>query len=180
MYLLGPHLEHPHYFKANTLIAEMIYHGISESENNKSFPTPSMGTSSQKEVNKLWRDIKAELSNSRIVALSLEKNPITWRIGKKVYEPVKIRAFLEIVWSRFPRIGQLSGKIEEDKLIKLRRSFREIAQILREIKRDVDKGYDTTDKISNIFIIIKDSCAEFFRIYFNNKLYSLRKDYLIR
>ena len=36
MYLLGPHLEHPHYFKANTLIAEMIYHGISESENNKS------------------------------------------------------------------------------------------------------------------------------------------------
>jgi len=173
LFLLGPHLEHPHYLKANTLIADMIYQGMSEQEGNRSFLIPSKGTSRDENLHTLWRDIKSAVSNSRIVALALERNPITWQIGQKVYEPVKIRAFLEMVLSRFPQIEQLSGRVGEDKLFKLRRSFRGITQILREIKREVDKGCDTTDKASNLFILIKNSCADFFRIYFNKKLNTL-------
>ena len=175
MYLLGPHLEHPHYPKSNTLIADIIYQGVGDLYNNKSLQTPSIKTSPHKEANKLWRDIKAELSNSRIVALSLERNPITWLIGQKVYEPLKIRTFLEMVWARFPHLEQLSGRADINELISLRNSFKEITRMLKEIKRAVDQEIDTTDKASIIFSTIKNSCALFFTIYFNNKLSSVRE-----
>jgi glutamine amidotransferase-like uncharacterized protein len=173
LFLLGPHLEHPHYLRTNTLIADMIYQGIPEREGNRPLSMQTRVTSRDENPYTLWRDIKSAVSNSRIVALSLERSPITWRIGQKIYEPVKIRAFLEMVWSRFPQIEQLSGKVEEDKLLRLRKSFREITQILREIKREVDEGCDTTNKASNLFIAIKNTCADFFRIYFNKKLSTL-------
>jgi len=175
LFLSGPHLEHPHYLMANTLIAEMIHQGISEQEYNKSFLMPSKGSFKDRNLHPLWREIKSAVSNSRIVALSLERKSITWQIGQKVYEPVKIRTFLESVWSRFPQIEQLNVNVEEDKLFRLSRSFREITKILRNIKRKVDKECDTTDNAFNLFIIIKNSCADFLKIYFSNKLVSLNK-----
>ncbi|MBW2552910.1 MAG: hypothetical protein JRE20_02100 [Deltaproteobacteria bacterium] len=176
LFLLGPHLEHPHYFKANTLIADMIYYGIREREVTSSFSIPSIETSECKNLNTLWRDIKSQVSNSRIVTFSLERNPITWLIGKKVYEPLKIRAFLEMVWARFPHLEQLSGRADINELINLRNSFKEITRMLKEIKRAVDQGIDTTDKASTLFATIKNSCALFFAIYFNNKLSSAREN----
>jgi glutamine amidotransferase-like uncharacterized protein len=176
LFLLGPHLEHPHYFKANTLIADMIYYGIREREVTSSFSIPSIETSECKNLNTLWRDIKSQVSNSRIVTFSLERNPITWLIGKKVYEPLKIRAFLEMVWARFPHLEQLSGRADINELINLRNSFKEITRMLKEIKRAVDQGIDTTDKASTLFATIKNSCALFFAIYFNNKLSSVREN----
>jgi len=54
----------------------------------------------------------------------------------------------------------------------LKRSFQEITQVLRDIKSEIDRGHDTTDNASYLFTVIKNSCAEFLRIYFNNRLYS--------
>jgi len=120
----------------------------------------------------LLRKIKSEVSNSRIVALALERTPITWLIGQKVYEPVKIRTFLEMVWSRFPYIEHVNLNIEEDTLLSLKRSFQEITQLLRDIKSKIDRGHDTTDNASYLFTVIKSSCADFLSIYFNNRLFS--------
>ena len=172
LFLLGPHLEHPHYPEGNILIAEMIYQGMSELQDNGKVLMLSDENTKVKNFHTLLQKIKSEVSNSRIVALALERTPITWLIGQKVYEPVKIRAFLEMVWSRFPYIEQMNLNIEEDTLLILKRSFQEITQLLRDIKSEIDSGHDTTDKASCLFAFIKGVCASFFRIYFNNRLYS--------
>lgn len=172
LFLLGPHLEHPHYPEGNILVAEMIYQGMSELQDNGMVSMLSDENTKVKHFYTLLRKIKSEVSNSRIVALALERTPITWLIGQKVYEPVKIRAFLEMIWSRFPYIEQMNLTIEENTLLSLKRSFQEITQVLRDIKSAIDKGHDTTDNASYLFTVIKDSCASFFRIYFNNRLYS--------
>jgi len=176
LFLLGPHLEHPHYMRANTLIADMIYQGMGGREVPQSFSIPSNGTPYNENTHTLWREIKSTVSNARIIALSLERDPITWRIGHKVYEPIKIRAFLEMVWSRFSQIERLSENLEEYKLLRLRRSFKRVTRMLREIKREINKGRDTTDNTSKFFTMIKNSCADYLIIYFKNKLFTLRED----
>ncbi len=172
LFLLGPHLEHPHYPKGNILIAEMIYQGMSELQDNGKFSMLSDENTKVNNFYTLLRKIKSEVSNSRIVALALERTPITWLIGQKVYEPVKIRTFLEMVWSRFPSIEHVNLNIEEDTLLSLKRSFQEITQLLRDIKSKIDRGHDTTDNASYLFTVIKSSCADFLSIYFNNRLFS--------
>ena len=172
LFLLGPHLEHPHYPEGNILIAEMIYQGMSEIQDNGKVSMLSDENTKVINFYTLLRKIKSEVSNSRIVALALERTPITWLIGQKFYEPVKIRMFLEMIWSRFPYIEQMNFTIEEDTLLSLKRSFQEITQVLRDIKSEIDRGHDTTDNASYLFTVIKNSCAEFLRIYFNNRLYS--------
>lgn len=172
LFLLGPHLEHPHYLQANTLIADMIYQGISEDEAPRILRNSSEETNNNKNLHTILREIKSEVSNSRIVALALEKTPITWHIGKKVYEPVKIRTFLEMVWSRFPYFEQINLSIEEDTLLSLKRSFQKITQVLRNIKMEFDRGHNTTDNASYLFTTIKSTCTVFLSIYFNNRLAS--------
>ena len=101
LYLLGPHLEHPHFQEANTLIADMIFRTTAESQ-RPDHSTPPLYLSLQDTINHtLVREIKSQISNARIVALSLERNQLTWKIGQKIYEPAKIRIFLETIWDRF-------------------------------------------------------------------------------
>ena len=49
------------------------------------------------------KGLKREVSNARIVANGLETNEVRWLIGNKIYEPIKIRFFLEAVWKRLSR-----------------------------------------------------------------------------
>lgn len=174
LFLLGPHLEHPHYPEANTFIANIIHYVMYEQEDHGYSPAPVISSSTDRRLHTLWREIKSEVSNSRIVALSLEKTPVTWQIGQKVYEPVKISAFLETIWSRFPHIDQSKEYVDIDLLLNLRNAFKKNTQILREIKRSVTINIDTTDKASILFADIKNSCADYLRIYFKYKLSSLR------
>jgi glutamine amidotransferase-like uncharacterized protein len=174
LFLLGPHLEHPHYPKANTFIADIIHYAMHEHEDYGYSPALVKRSSIDIKTKTLWRDIKSEVSNSRIVALSLEKTPVTWQIGHKVYEPVKISAFLEAIWSRFPHIEQSRKYVDIDLLLNLKNAFKKNTQILREIKRSVTNNIDTTDKASMLFADIKNSCADYLRIYFNCKLSSLK------
>jgi len=174
LFLMGPHLEHPHYPEANTFIADIIHHVMHEQEDHAYTPAPVIRSSIDRKVTTLWRDIKSEVSNSRIVALSLEKTPVTWQIGHKVYEPVKISAFLESIWSRFPHIEQSRKYVDIDLLLDLKNAFKRNTQLIREIKRSVTNNIDTTDNASLLFSDIKDSCADYLRIYFNYKLCSLR------
>ena len=67
LYLLGPHLEHPHFAEANTLIADMIYQGKYATQSAQSTPPRYQLTSCDYASHPLWRKIKSQVSNSRIV-----------------------------------------------------------------------------------------------------------------
>ncbi|MBU1697927.1 MAG: Type 1 glutamine amidotransferase-like domain-containing protein, partial [Proteobacteria bacterium] len=104
-YLLGPHLEHPKFKQANQFIIDAVIretgmaHDPVESKNKKKSCTTKEKLSG-KRAKELLLCIKRELSNSRIVAGSLEFLPVQWLIGQKVYEPQKVRVYLESMWKR--------------------------------------------------------------------------------
>ncbi len=100
MYLFGPHFEHPHYHRANRLVAEAVYW---DSRRNPDECSPVARDALQlpaSESADLIHSLRRELSNSRIVAAGLEMLPVRWLIGAKVYEPEKIRVFLDAMWRR--------------------------------------------------------------------------------
>ena len=173
LYLLGPHLEHPHFLEANTLIAEMIFKSTFETEPAHQYAIPPHLSMHDEANHVLVRDIKSQVSNARIVALSLERNQVTWKIGHKIYDPAKIRVFLETIWERFSVLENSCFSVDEDLLNGLKASFEDITRLIREVKLMLDKGTDSTDKASVLFNLIKDSCAHFLRLYFCIKRSSL-------
>lgn len=170
LYLLGPHLEHPHFSEANTLIADMIFQGNYETQSTQSSSPSYNLTACDYKNHPLWRSIKSQVSNARIVSLALERNQVTWQIGYKVYEPSKIRLFLEMVWERFPAIEKQCLTVDDDILLDLKESFQEITQRIREIKILTDNNTESTEKASQLFDHIKSSCAYFLSIYFTIQL----------
>jgi glutamine amidotransferase-like uncharacterized protein len=169
LYLLGPHLEHPRFLEANTLIADMIFKSTVETQPSHPCAIPPYLSTHGQVNHALVRDIKSQVSNARIVALSLERNQVTWKIGHKVYEPAKIRVFLETVWERISVLENSCFAVEEDLLQGLKSSFLDITRLIREVKRMADKGTDSTEKASLLFILIKNSCAHFLKLYFTIK-----------
>ncbi len=152
LYLLGPHLEHPHFPEANTLIADIIFKSTVQSRTTPPFSIPPhLSLRDTVKPHPLVRDIKSQVSNARIVALSLERNQVTWMIGHKIYEPAKIRVFLEIIWERFSAIENSCFSVDEDLLIGLKSSFQDITRLIREIKIMTDKGTETTDDADRLF-----------------------------
>ncbi len=170
LYLLGPHLEHPHFSEANTLIADMIFQGNYERALKQTTSPSYKLTSFDYKNHPLWRNIKSQVSNARIVSLALERNQVTWQIGYKVYDPAKIRLFLEMVWERFPAIEKQSLTVDEEILLELKESFEAITHLIREIKVLTDNSTDSTEKAINLFEQIKGSCAGFLSIYFSIQL----------
>ena len=170
LYLLGPHLEHPHFSEANTLIADMIFQGNYETASTRTISPSYKLTSCDYKNHPLWRSIKSQVSNARIVSLALERNQVTWQIGYKVYDPAKIRLFLEMVWERFPAIEKQCLTVEEEILLELKDSFETITHLIREIKVLTDNSTDSTQKAIQLFDHIKNSCAHFLSIYFSIQL----------
>jgi hypothetical protein len=173
LYLLGPHLEHPHFAEANTLIAEMLYQGNYAKQSSQRAWSPCHLTFCDLSNHTLWRSIKSQVSNARIVSLALERNQVSWQIGHKVYDPAKISLFLQMVWERFPVVENLSMIPDEDLLCELNDSFKTITQLIRNIKVLADKASDSTEKASLLFDLIKESCAQFLSMYFAIQLGNL-------
>jgi hypothetical protein len=166
LYLLGPHLEHPHFAEANTIIAEMLYQGGYTKQTNQRVLSSCNFTYCDLTKHALWRSIKSQVSNARIVSLALERKQVAWLIGHKLYDPAKISLFLKMVWERFPVIEPFSLLPDEELLLKLNNFFKEITQLLREVKVLADKPADSTEKAAQLFGQIKDSCALFLSMYF--------------
>jgi len=104
LYLFGPHLEHPGFAEANRLLAEAIYWDLPQDAPARP-PAEAAGLSGKQA--KAWLlAVKRQLSNSRIVALNLEDHSARWLIGTKVYEPAKLRVFLEAMWGRLRSLGR--------------------------------------------------------------------------
>jgi glutamine amidotransferase-like uncharacterized protein len=97
----GPHLEHPLFVEANCLMAEAFAaHWLRRGGGTAAGEvTADPGwTVDGREL----EEIRRQVSNARIIGFGLEKQPVTWKIGVKVWEPEKIRMFLDYTWDRLP------------------------------------------------------------------------------
>lgn len=95
IYLFGPHFEHPDYPEANRIIFDCIASARSvEPQEHMNAPVRDPAGRAA------FRRFLSGLSNARIIALALERSHYQWLIGAKVYDPEKIRVFLEALWAR--------------------------------------------------------------------------------
>jgi glutamine amidotransferase-like uncharacterized protein len=171
LYLFGPHFEHPHYPMANKLVADVIYYEVKETSPNVSKPEENVKSIEGTEAKKLIRDVKRELSNSRIVNTGLEVIPVHWLIGNKTYEPGKISVFLEAMWKRIrmlERWGKLTVRNENAEAIVECASDTTI--LLREIKKDIGKRVDTVGLATQLFSNLSMLSSVFLDTYFRTKM----------
>lgn len=174
-YLFGPHFEHPSFPVANMLVADVMYwdvknHTVKENRNDQNI----LVLKAEKAMQFLG-NIKREVSNSRIVALGMEMAPVNWLIGRKIYQPAKIRIFLESIWVRIKRlekIEQLILKSGEDR--QLIAYCSETTNLLRMIKRKLDKGLDGFRLARIVFSNLIIMSKIFLNIYFKTVRTSLQ------
>lgn len=172
-YLFGPHLEHPNFPLANQFVSDIIRWETRPLECPES-PAPFAHRSivplkelSGKAKKSFVMDIKRELSNSRIVAVNLEFLPLRWMIGKKIYEPEKVRVFLESMWSRIKslermdRLRVFSGNEETIRAVSVK-----VTQGLRRLKRAVDENQDSLAEATQIFSRLQQLSMAFYTMYF--------------
>ncbi len=114
------------------------------------------------------RAFKSEISNGRIVALALERKPLQWLIGKKVYDPEKIRVFLEAVWSRISVIDRVECMAEEEGYYLLH-TAQSVTTMLKTLKNESDAGHAVTVAAEELFAKLKALAAAFLTLYFRLK-----------
>jgi len=171
-YLLGPHLEHPKFKQANQFIIDTVIqergkaHDSVESKNKKkSYTTKEMVKG--KQAKELLLCIRRELSNSRIVTGSLEFLPIQWLIGQKVYEPQKVRVYLESMWKRLRALEKNKVLIVEPGLYdRITTAATQITIELRKIKQQIDENQDSLKTATLIFDLLHILSISFFDLYF--------------
>jgi hypothetical protein len=109
---------------------------------------------------------RSEISSSRIVALALERMPYTWLIGKKVYDPEKIRVFLESIWSRITILEDGAGAHELEFLLA---TARRVTGRLKVLKNEPAAGGDSGSVAEQVFIDLRTLTAGFLSLYFRLK-----------
>ncbi|NOX33018.1 MAG: type 1 glutamine amidotransferase-like domain-containing protein [Deltaproteobacteria bacterium] len=171
-YLLGPHLEHPGFKQANRFIIDaviretgMAYDYIDLKTDKACFPAKEKLTG--KKAKELILSIRRELSNSRIVAGSLEFLPVRWLIGQKVYEPQKIRVYLEAMWKRLKSLEKNKVLILGPGLYdRITHAAGRITIELRRIKQQIDGNRDSLKTAISIFDLLHILSISFFDLYF--------------
>lgn len=165
--LSGPHLEHPLYPEANTIIADSIFYSLSEKNinNNKKLPLREI------DANDL-QTLKREISNIRITAFALERTPLSWKIGRKYYEPEKISTYAESIWKRIFTMGKMarSGILHggNPELIKnAGANAVKCTTIIRTLKKMVDNKEPSDHVATELFYHLRLLAKDFFSYYFS-------------
>jgi hypothetical protein len=167
MYLFGPHFEHPHYPRANRLVMDAVCRdrgqyrkgGVPVADDSLPLPA-SVGT-------KLIHTLRRELSNSRIVAAGLEMLPVRWQIGAKVYEPEKIRVFLDAMWRRLKSMEKREWIAAKAGLTDaLVTDAVETTALLRRLKSELDEKKLTDPIARELFQLLHRYTMGFFELYF--------------
>ncbi len=166
LYLLGPHLEHPHYPIANRLVADLVLRDAKQPRPHVSDPRMAAEKLPASDSRRLVRGLKRELSNSRIVAAGLELQPVRWQIGAKVYETEKIRVFLEAMWRRIKVLEACSRIRTAGSPAELLARAAEITGLLRLLKNELDENRDTSGIARRLFALLRGYTALFLRLYF--------------
>jgi hypothetical protein len=167
MYLFGPHFEHPHYPRANGLMAAAVYRDCRQ-PSGECVPVSAdalLLPASQSAA--LIHSLRRELSNARIVAAGLEMQPVRWQIGSKVYEPEKIRVFLDAMWRRLKPLENKQRLLaRKDAPELLLADAGETTALLRRLKTGLDAGRVTDTIARTLFQLLHRYTLLFFELYF--------------
>jgi len=170
--LFGPHFEHPHYPEANRLMADIIFWDLRKTPIKKALSSDANAFLAEEERSALLKDLKRELSNSRIVSVGLEVLPLRWMIGAKVYEPEKIRVFLESMWNRvmvLEKSRHIIGRPGEHEA--LVRAAGRTTELLRSMKRRIDLKEETSEHAEELFRLLHVYATLFLDMYFRSVSY---------
>ena len=75
-------------------------------------------------LRELLKDLKRELSNSRIMASGMDDFSVHWLIGNKYYEPEKISVFINTVWDKLKVLESMPDlEIEKESVTSMYRNF---------------------------------------------------------
>jgi hypothetical protein len=169
LYIFGPHFEHPDYPWCNLFLAELIRKNLNgrPPQVQKDFSgNPVKGET----LRNFLRDLKREVSNSRIAASGMNDFTISWLIGNKYYEPEKIQVFLEVLWKRLTYLesgGDVAVDLQDpDGMIS---RLKGITDILRKMKKEIDRGEVTNGLAEDLFPNLKKVTSDFLTIYFRTK-----------
>jgi hypothetical protein len=110
------------------------------------------------------------VSNIRIVALGLESHPARWLIGRKVYEPAKLRVFAEAVWERLRKLERVPRLVLPDWADELLADWMAVTVCMRLLYRELHRGNDTQEVAEDLFPALNGAAARFLEIYFQNLL----------
>jgi len=168
VYLSGPHLEHPFYPEANELLLEMLCEGFKEVE---AYSGADQEIESGVRVSReLLKELRRELSNSRIIALALERESMSWLIGNKVYEPEKFRVFIEALWSRLGLFEKFSDKgVPGEDVQGLTARACKVREKLNVLKTEIHHSSDTTELVEDILSGLRTLASTFMNLYFRLK-----------
>jgi glutamine amidotransferase-like uncharacterized protein len=167
LYLSGPHLEHPHYPEANELLMEMLYDGLKD---KKVFFSDDEKTGESEDNLDLLKELKRELSGARIIALSIERESMTWLIGRKVYEPEKFRAFIDALWKRIGLLERNAKRsVSRDVFQELIAIAREMREKLKTLKTEMHSSSDTTSLVEEIINGLRSLASSCMNLYFRLK-----------
>ena len=152
---------------ANKLLADVIYWGMRDATVKKQDFAQNIETLKGEQARKSIKDIKREISNSRIVALGVEMMPLSWLIGKKIYEPAKIRVFLETMLARFKHLEKWEElRIKNGEVDKIVEYGSRTTLLLKNIKKHGEKRLNTSHLAKEIFNNLKIMSAIFLNVYF--------------
>jgi glutamine amidotransferase-like uncharacterized protein len=169
LYIFGPHFEHPDYPWCNLFLAELIrknQNGKPPQVQKDFSGNPIKGGA----LRELLKDLKRELSNSRIMASGMNDLSVSWLIGNKYYEPEKISVFINTVWNKLKDLESVSGlEVEKESLLRCIEISKEITKEIRTIKSEMREQDDATSLAAELFLDLKTLSSNFFRLYFGAK-----------
>lgn len=169
LYIFGPHFEHPDYPRCNLFLAELIrktQKGRPRKIQKDFCGNPIKGEG----LRALLKDLKRELSNSRIMASGMDDLSIHWLIGNKYYEPEKISIFINTVWNKLKDLETNSGlEVEKESLLRCIEISKDITREVRTIKSEMREKGDATFLASELFLDLKTLSSNFFTLYFEAK-----------
>jgi len=174
-FLFGPHFEHPDYEAANEVLFDIIFNNASRYSQNISAQVTD-DHNDPGVIKKHYKKFLSEVSNSRIIALSLERSSYKWLIGRKVYDPEKIRVFLETIWTRARVLEdkEAYSYIKEHEIKELIEYLTSIKDTLRHLKNSQDQTDDSVKNATQLFFNLREATAKFLKIYFRYKKTVLR------
>ena len=113
--------------------------------------------------------VKRELSNSRIAVSGIENSTITWQIGAKTYEPLKMRVFLEALWKRMPLLEKAGRLIIPGPTEGMGETAQAVTGKLRQLKTDLDQKKETTALAEAGFRLLTRLSRDFLTVYFETR-----------
>ncbi len=171
LYIFGPHFEHPHYPSCNHFLTEIIRK--QKDGRGQTFQEDFSGNSAEKikgeELKELLRDLKRELSNSRIMVSGMDLSA-HWLIGNKYYEPEKINVFINTVWKKLRIVESMYDlEVDETSLLQCVEISKEITTGIKAIRSQANRQGDATPMAADLFLKLKILSSCFFELYFGLK-----------